>query len=194
MENKDSYSLYEITKKYFGESSVSGLSKEEWEAKLVNSYDKPVSEETKKKFEEIAKRFEGREAFPASNERARQILKNIVINKMTEELNLTDIKKDLYKSKVDATLQHYDKGKLIYNVTIGDSVYQFPIHTVENTTENWVVASPSGPLTKEIKTIKLSDDLGETKMETVIPGRLLIRYIEKAIKEDTFVFLYKKQD
>lgn len=182
MENKDSYSLYEITKKHFGESSVSGLSKEEWEAKLVNSYDKPVSEESKKKFEEIAKRFEGREAFPASNERARQMLKNIVINKMTEELNLTDIKKDLYKSKADATLQHYEKGKLIYNVTVGDNVYQFPILTLE--VDN----------TLPYTTIKLSDDLGETKMETVIPGRLLIRYIEKAIKEDTFVFLYKKQD
>lgn len=193
MEQKG-YSLYEITKKYFGENSVGGLNEAQWEAKLVNSYDKPVSEESKKKFEEIAKRFEGREAFPESNERARQMLKNIVINKMTEELNLTDIKKDLYKSKADATLQHYEKGKLIYNVTVGDNVYQFPIHTVENLVHSYDVASVSGPETHTINTIKLSDDLGETKMETVIPGRLLIRYIEKAIKEDTFVFLYKKQD
>lgn len=40
---KDNTSLYDITKKLFGENAVGGLGREEWEKRYVESYDKPIN-------------------------------------------------------------------------------------------------------------------------------------------------------
>lgn len=46
-------------------------------------------------------------------------------------MNETEVKKDLYKSKVSAKFSHYASGNLFYTVELEESVYQFPISTIE---------------------------------------------------------------
>lgn len=88
-------------------------------------------------------------------------------------MNITEIKKDLYKSKVDANFSHYCKGTMYYTVLINDILYQFPISIITETLGN----------------ITLSNDLGDTTFSNVIPGRLLIRWIEQAILKGEMINL-----
>lgn len=50
---------------------------------------------------------------------------------METAINETEVKKDLYKSKVNAKFSHYASGNLFYTVELADGVYQFPISTIE---------------------------------------------------------------
>ena len=99
---------------------------------------------------------------------------------VTIELNETEIKKDLMKSKTMAKFSHYISGNLYYNVEVFGDLYQFPISTVE---DNYVM---------ELNTnvgVKLSEDLGTTKFELEIRGSELARWISKSIKNETFIKL-----
>lgn len=86
-------------------------------------------------------------------------------------MNETEIKKELYKSKVTAKFSHYVSGNLYYTVQIEDGLFQFPIETIE----------------KEEDTIKLSSDLGVTSFDNEIKASSLNRWISKAIKDDVFI-------
>ena len=94
--------------------------------------------------------------------------------------NETEIKKDLYKSKVIAKFSHYKSGNLYYNVEVFGDMYVFPIATVEE-----VIETDSFER-EEIQTLKLSSDLGETEFKVEIKGSELARWISKAIKNETF--------
>jgi hypothetical protein len=71
-----------------------------------------------------------------------------------------------------AKLSHYTAGNLYYSIEIEDGVYQFPVETVE---------------TNEDGTLSLSSDLGTTSFDAEIKAATMMRYIRKAIKNDTLV-------
>ncbi len=112
-------------------------------------------------------------------------------------LELNEIKKDLYKSKEMAKFSHYNKGRLFYEVKILDGKYQFPIHTVETKKTKHVLSfeGKNHEIVKvnecdlkvggfEMEQIVLSEDLGETTFSNEIKGSELIRWIDKAIKNE----------
>lgn len=104
-------------------------------------------------------------------------------------MDINQIKKDLYKSKNMAKFIHYSYGKLYYSVQLDDGVYQFPIKTVEDTKidSGWFSDDKGKQFKKEIKSIKLSDDLGKTKFENEMRGSELIRWILMSIESEEFI-------
>lgn len=88
-------------------------------------------------------------------------------------MDLNEIKKDLFKSKVNAKLTHYISGNLYYTVELSDGKYQFPIPTVEE--------CESG------KDYNLSSDLGTTKFNIEMKGSDLNRWIAKAVSRGEFI-------
>lgn len=104
-------------------------------------------------------------------------------------MNKAEIQKDLYKSNNGATFEYYSNGQLFYRIVVGNHVYQFPINTIERIDKK--LFEISGDTIIESPThFQLSNDLGETKFENTIPGKLLWRYISKAIDTNDFVILY----
>lgn len=97
-------------------------------------------------------------------------------------LDITEIKKDLYRSKTMAVLYNYCYGNLYYIIDIGGEGYQFPISTIE---EGPTFIESDSPM----KTIKLSSDLGTTTFQSEIRGSELIRWITKANENGTLIKL-----
>jgi hypothetical protein len=93
-------------------------------------------------------------------------------------LDLTTIKKDLYKSKAMANFSHYCAGNLYYTVMIEDSKYQFPLETVEY--EEYGSTFTQGNMS-------LSSDLGTTSFGTEIKASELIRWIGKALEKGELI-------
>lgn len=91
------------------------------------------------------------------------------------ELNKTEIKKELYKTKVEAYFSHYTQGYLYYKVEVNGGLYQFPIAVFDT------IDVDGKPV------ISMSADLGHTDFESKIPGRLLNRWIDKAIDNNEFI-------
>jgi len=99
--------------------------------------------------------------------------------------NITDIKKELIKSRTVAHFSHYISGNLYYTVELESGKYQFPISTIEEgETYN---TSDEGLSMYEIETIKLSSDLGTTEFSADEKASYLNRWIQKAIKKDVFI-------
>ena len=93
--------------------------------------------------------------------------------------NETEIKKDLFKSKVMAKFSHYMGGNLYYSVEIFGEMYEFPISTVDFS----FTELQEGNV---VNLYELSEDLGTTRFEAEIRGSELARWISKAIKNETF--------
>lgn len=92
------------------------------------------------------------------------------------EINFkNEVKKDLYKSKAMASFSRYENGNIYYNVHVLEKLYIFPISVIEKNDEG---------------EIKLSEDLGTTKFHSGIKGSELIRWILKAIDNETFIESY----
>jgi hypothetical protein len=107
-----------------------------------------------------------------------------------------EVKKELYKSKVNAKFSHYAIGNLYYTVQLEDGLYQFPIPTVELHTgplfklEAGTQTSPERVMNyvkynKEL--YDLSADLGQTYFYAEIKGSELNRWIEKAFDKGEFI-------
>lgn len=112
--------------------------------------------------------------------------------------NATEVKKELYKSKVNATLAKVEFGKMYYNVQLEDGLYQFPINIVEPVNKmlfklDSSVQTQASPVvgftyTKvEDKFYSLSEDLGTTAFESEVKASELNRWIAKAIEKDEFI-------
>lgn len=101
---------------------------------------------------------------------------------MTEEkTNLENgVKKELYKSKVNAKFSHYVSGNLYYTVELEDGTYQFPISTIEK-------LEVGAEETSYRDSYNLSSDLGTTPFHNEVKGSDLNRWIAKAIKTDNFI-------
>jgi len=111
--------------------------------------------------------------------------------------NATEVKKELYKSKVDATLNRVESGKMYYNVKLEDGTYQFPIEILEqeNTTlyrlEAKTQASPNVGLSyvqtgDKYYTLAVNE-FGNTAFTLEMKASSLNRWIAKAIEKDEFV-------
>jgi len=98
---------------------------------------------------------------------------------MKTAINAVDVKKELYKTKVDAKFSYYSKGKLFYTVELMDGKYQFPISTVDE--------MPNGLVGGYLDVYKLSADLGETYFHSEIKASELNRWIAKAISNNEFI-------
>lgn len=94
-------------------------------------------------------------------------------------MDKNEVKKDLYKSKEMAKFSHYVSGNLYYTVKVMDSIYQFPISTVQN-----VKVVDTG---EELPFISLSEDLGTTEFGAEVRGSELNRWISKAIDKEEFI-------
>jgi len=97
-------------------------------------------------------------------------------------LDINEIKKDLYKSKNMAKFSHYQSGDLFYTVEIESGKYQFPISTIDKKIEYL-----SDNIDDTITHISLSEDLGITPFGAEVRGSELIRWIQKAIKNESFI-------
>lgn len=95
-------------------------------------------------------------------------------------IDKNEIKKELYKLKTMAKFSHYVKGNLFYTIDLSSGRFQFPIPTVEMVTH---IVGEDGEIEDKLE---LSSDLGETKFNDEIKGSELIRWITKAIDNDTY--------
>lgn len=116
--------------------------------------------------------------------------------KMENVLDINNVKKELYKSKVNAKLECVREGRMYYSVQLESGTYMFPIDTVEkvNTTlyrlDPKTQSSPSVDLTYtrvDEKFYTLSAELGITDFGAEMKGSDLNRWIAKAIEKDEFV-------
>ena len=96
------------------------------------------------------------------------------------KIDANSVKKELYKSRVNAKLTHYRKGNLYYTIELEDGTYEFPISTIETTK----IDVPEIGLKCDI--VSLSHDLGETPFDSEIKASELNRWIAKAIEADEF--------
>lgn len=103
------------------------------------------------------------------------------------DININELKKDLYKSKVNATFLRYTPGKMFYRLEALGKVFVFPIYVIENdyswvievkTIEEMATTQPK----KVLKGIKHTEDFGNNLiLENQIKASLYIKWIEKAI-------------
>ena len=100
-------------------------------------------------------------------------------------MNANEVKKELYKSKVNAKFSHYAVGELFYDIQLEDGLYQFPIATVETK----LVESFHEEGSSEDAQLFLSSDLGQTYFYGEIKASDLNRWIAKAIEAGKFVKL-----
>jgi len=103
------------------------------------------------------------------------------MQKEDTKLEENAIKKELYKSKVNAKFICYESGNLYYSVELEDGTYQFPISTIER---GWRLPEDDGD---EIEEIFLSSDLGTTPFEAEIKASSLNRWIAIAIDREEFL-------
>jgi hypothetical protein len=89
-----------------------------------------------------------------------------------------------------AEFSRYHMGSIYYTVKVADYVYEFPIKTFEDTiisVEKEVATESEGTIiiTVEVPTIKLSGDIGEADFDRTYKAITLMRYIRKAIADNT---------
>lgn len=131
-------------------------------------------------------------------------------------INENEVKKELFKSKVNAKFSHYVSGNIYYTVEMYGGIYQFPISTIENTSLRELAKNGlydvedgynefNGELKNKLVTLKeknkiegeesfteielinLSSDLGTTTFNNEIKGSELNRWIIKSIKNNEFI-------
>ena len=103
---------------------------------------------------------------------------------METKLSLNEIKKDLYRTNTIAKFIHYDNGKLVYEVDILDSRYQFPISVVQDIYETVNQDMGDGLTVGKSKKVgvKLADDLGGAIFGVDVEAKHLNRWISKAFE------------
>ncbi len=106
-------------------------------------------------------------------------------------MEATEIQKELMRSKVDATFDHYCAGNLFYNVILNGDTYQFAVPTIEKVTEHYIadMGDYSTGRTRDAG-IKLSEDLGSTNFDSTVKGTFLWRWIRKSIDKGEFTKLF----
>lgn len=113
--------------------------------------------------------------------RSSSLLHGTKINKMETviKMNVNEVKKELYKSKVNVKFSHYVSGNLYYTVELSDGIYQFPLSTIEDDNEIGSMA--------DYIPIRLSSDLGTTSFENEMKASELNRWIAKSIEKNEFI-------
>jgi hypothetical protein len=115
-------------------------------------------------------------------------------------MNINDIKKELYKSKVNAKFTHYLSGNLFYAVELSDGTYQFPIATTEKVEVRIYEGDPEllhrAGETEIFRFEKsnLSKDLGITTFFAEIKASELSRWIGKAVEKGEFIKIKSNEE
>jgi hypothetical protein len=111
-------------------------------------------------------------------------------------MNATEVKKELYKSKVNAKLECVREGRMYYSVVLEDGTYMFPIDTVERVETTLYRLDPKTQTSPTMdlmyvqvtdKFFTLSAELGITDFSAEMKASDLNRWIAKAIDKDEFV-------
>ena len=111
-------------------------------------------------------------------------------------MNATEVKKELYKSKVDANLEFVREGKMYYSVKLEDGTYLFSIDTVEKVNTTLYKLDPKTQTSPTVdmmyvrvdeKFYTLSSDLGVTDFSAQMKASDLNRWISKSIEKGEFV-------
>jgi len=100
-------------------------------------------------------------------------------------INANEVRKELYRSKVNAKFSHYTAGNLYYTVEMSDGTYVFSIPTIEKQTSVPSESIITSMLQKPI--IQLSSDLGTTTFSAEIKASELNRWIAKSIEKNDFI-------
>lgn len=98
-------------------------------------------------------------------------------------ISAIEVKKDLYKSKVNAKFSHFDDSKMFYTVEIESGKYVFPISVVKKRT---IKIIEDDEIIATIETEKAAPDLKGAIFGTEIKASELNRWIEKAIANNEF--------
>ena len=112
----------------------------------------------------------------------------------TLAFNINEIKKEIMRSKAVAKFNHYANGKLYYDIELPSGKYLVPVdvveenYTLEKETSNEVDVTISKPVRK-YNGLKLASDVGNGVFDSEMKAGLLNRWVEKAIKEETFAKL-----
>jgi hypothetical protein len=102
----------------------------------------------------------------------------------TTAISAVEVKKELYKSKVNAKLSHYEKPSLYYTVDLSDGKYMFPIAVIQKRT---ITIMDGDEVLSIFDTEKSSPDLSGASFGIEVKASDLNRWIEKSIKEETFI-------
>lgn len=112
-------------------------------------------------------------------------------------MDINEIKKELYKSKVNAIFSHYQVvdgiGYLFYTIHLEAGLYQLQIPTTELFTPEeplytyYMKDEEFVPCTNVEICVQHSKDLGTTPFNNEIKASELNRWITKAIENNTFI-------
>jgi len=104
-------------------------------------------------------------------------------------MEINEVKKYLFKNKQMAQFDRYCASNLYYTIKLEDGVYEFPVAVTEPVIESKnMELGGDACVNKKIEIgIKLADDLGSTAFGKEIQANYLNRWIEKAIKTNTFI-------
>jgi hypothetical protein len=102
----------------------------------------------------------------------------------TTTMNANDVKKELYKTKVNAKFSHFDEKKMFYTVELESGKYIFPIPTVVKRT---ITIMDGEDVLATIETEKAAPDLNGASFSNEIKASELNRWIVKAIEKDEFI-------
>jgi len=100
------------------------------------------------------------------------------------KINAIEVKKELYKSKVNAKLSHFDKPNLYYTVELSTGTYQFPIAT---TVKKTLTLMDGDEVISMFDIDKAAPDLAGANFGLEVKASDLNRWIERAIKNDDFI-------
>lgn len=102
----------------------------------------------------------------------------------TSTISAIEVKKELYKTKVNAKFSHFENNNMYYTLELAEGKFIFPIATAVKKTIKVIEDD------EVIASFEIEKATADTKGATFGPevkGSELNRWIEKAIKNDDFV-------
>lgn len=102
----------------------------------------------------------------------------------TITISANDVKKELYKTKVNAYFSHFDNGKMFYEVNLESGKFLFPIPTVVKRT---LTIMDGDEVMAIIDSEKAAPDLKGALFPKEIKASELNRWISKSIETNEFI-------
>lgn len=100
------------------------------------------------------------------------------------KINAVEVKKELYKSKVNAKFMYFDKPNLFYSVELESGTYRFPIAV---STKKTLTIMDGEEVVSMFDIERAAPDLAGANFSTEVKASDLNRWIERAIKNDDFI-------
>lgn len=100
------------------------------------------------------------------------------------KIDAVTVKKELYKSKVNAKFMYFDKPNLFYSVELESGNYRFPIAV---STKKTLTIMDGDEVVSMFDIERAAPDLADANFSTEVKASDLNRWIERAIKNDDFI-------